>query len=135
MARVLIIEPDKILSELYEQALTGAGHEVAVVADAQSALDEADERTPDVVVLELQLPEHDGISFLYEFRSYPEWVEIPAIINSYASPQSMEQVVAVLQDQLGATHLFYKPRLKLRRLVRAVQEATEGKPPAEPPQA
>ena len=124
MARILLIEPDKILSELYEQALVGAGHEVVIVADAQGALDKADEHAPDVVVLELQLPEHDGISFLYEFRSYPEWAKIPAIVNSYASPQSMERVVPVLQDQLGVTHLFYKPRLDLGRLVRAIREAT-----------
>lgn len=67
---VLLIEPNTLLAATYRQALQHAGHEVRHVTGAQAAVMAADGRTPDVVVLELQLPQHSGLEFLHEFRSY-----------------------------------------------------------------
>ena len=123
MARVLLIEPDRILSEVYTEALQMAGHEVAVVAGAQAALDEADEHLPEIVVLELQLAEHDGIEFLYEFRSYPEWQNIPVILNCQTSPQALTAALPMLQASLGVVEILYKPRTSLQQLTRSVKAA------------
>jgi two-component system phosphate regulon response regulator PhoB len=73
MANILLIEPDRLLAEIYQRALSSEGHNVVVCAGAQSAILSADQSTPDLVILELQLVEHSGIEFLYEFRSYSEW--------------------------------------------------------------
>lgn len=74
---VLLVEPDTKLAGMYKTALESAGHKVFWALDAQSAVHLADDSAPDLVVLEIQLTSHSGIEFLYEFRSYNEWQDIP----------------------------------------------------------
>lgn len=119
---VLVIEPDKVLGDTYLQAFERAGFEVAVARSAQGAVDAADDHTPDCVVLELQLPGHNGVEFLHEFRSYVEWQHVPVILNTYTSPQGFAAVRPALKT-LGVVAVLYKPQASLRRLIAAVQQA------------
>jgi CheY-like chemotaxis protein len=120
MAHVLLIEPDTILASTYRQALQHAGHTVACVHTAQDAVYEADNSKPDVVVLELQLAAHDGIEFLHEFRSYPEWQRTPVIVNSAMHPAMLAPVRQALEYDLGVTTCLYKPQTTLQQLLRAI---------------
>ncbi len=119
---ILLVEPNVVQSRLYSQALKQAGHTVDHARSAQSAVHLADDNQPDVVVLELQLPRHNGVEFLYEFRSYPEWLHIPIIINSYI-PASELAHAATLERELGVTGILYKPDTSLRDLCQAVEQA------------
>jgi DNA-binding response OmpR family regulator len=86
MARILLLEPDQVLAEAYRQALQQQGHSVVLSTSAQTAVLVADDHRPDLVILELQLVEHSGIEFLYEFRSYADWQDIAVIIQSQVPP-------------------------------------------------
>lgn len=119
---VLLIEPDTALSRTYTQALLRSGNEVSCVRHAQDAVHAADEKTPDVVVLELQMAGHNGIEFLYEFRSYPEWYDIPVVVLTMVPPHSL-RITQEQMTELGIIDCLYKPSTKLDQLVRAVQEA------------
>lgn len=123
MAHILLIEPDKVLAQTYRQAFEMAGHNVSWAMQAQGALDAADAQIPDIVVLELQLPAHSGIEFLYEFRSYPEWHKIPVIIHSMV-PQTAFTDLNVLKNELGVTAYCYKPSTKIVQLVSNIHEHT-----------
>lgn len=121
MAQLLLIEPDSLLSRIYIQAFEAVGHDVGVAYSAQEAIDRADEAHPDMVILELQLPRHNGLEFLYEFRSYAEWLKVPVIIQSFVPPQEF------LTDSsswrlLGVVEYLYKPRATLQQLLFAVNE-------------
>ncbi|HEY4161190.1 MAG TPA: response regulator [Candidatus Saccharimonadales bacterium] len=118
---VLLIEPDRILARTYAQALSEAGCTVRHAVSAQQAVHEADQQTPDVVLLELQLPQHNGVEFLYEFRSYSEWLKVPVVVHSMVPPQELESA-ATLQKELGVADVLYKPETSLRRLCQAVQK-------------
>lgn len=122
MASILLIEPDKLLAETYAEVLRSEGHDVTVRAGAQAAIMAADETRPDIVVLELQLVEHSGIEFLYEFRSYAEWQSIPVIIHSQVPPAEFMYSREILERELGAGTYLYKTRTSLRELTRAVRE-------------
>lgn len=122
MANVLLVEPDRLLAKTYFQALSEAGHDVIVAAGAQTAIFAADKQLPDVVVLELQLVEHSGIEFLYEFRSYPEWQGIPVIIFSQVPPAEFGPSRGLLQKHLGVHVYHYKPQTSLSRLLAAVND-------------
>lgn len=115
---ILLIEPDKLLAATYRQALERAGHKVAVAHDAQAAINVADASLPELVILELQLIEHNGIEFLYEFRSYPEWQTIPVIVNSWAALDSY--TAEILQQKLYVTAYHYKPQTTLRQLLESI---------------
>ncbi len=117
---ILLIEPDRILGGNYQKALEQYGHSVNWQSNAQSAIHQADAERPDVVVLELQLPAHNGVEFLYEFRSYTEWQDIPVIVLSIVSEESVTGGAKLL-EQLGVVRFLYKPQTKLHQLVSAVK--------------
>jgi CheY-like chemotaxis protein len=117
--RVLLVEPDRVAAATYIRALNQAGHTAHHAVAAQQAVQLADEVTPDVVVLEMQLPRHNGVEFLYEFRSYSEWLDIPVIIHSFV-PLAELAVTPALRSQLGIAGMFYKPETSLDQLCTAV---------------
>lgn len=122
MARILLIEPDRILAETYRQALSAAGHEVSVCASAQAGVRAADASKPDLVIVEIQLVEHSGIEFLYEFRSYPDWQYIPVLIQSQVPPSEFSDSLELLNNELNVVNYLYKPQTNLRKLIQTINE-------------
>jgi DNA-binding response OmpR family regulator len=120
MARILLIEPDRVLAESYVQALLYAGHEVQAAGSAQAAIMSADAILPDLVILELQLVEHSGIEFLYEFRSYPDWQDVPVLIQTNVPKVEFQDSWELLQEELGVKNYLYKPKTSLSELITAV---------------
>ncbi len=120
MAHILLIEPDRILAETYRQTLEQAGHTVSVCAGAQAAVLAADQAKPDLVILELQLVEHSGIEFLYEFRSYPEWQNIPVLIHSQVPLSEFSDNQELLKNELNVANYLYKPQTSLKALIEEI---------------
>jgi DNA-binding response OmpR family regulator len=119
---ILLIEPDRLLADTYRQALEAASHKVIMCASAQSAIFAADTVMPDVVILELQLVDHSGIEFLYEFRSYPEWQQVPVLIQSTVPAREFDNSWDLLKTQLGVTAYHYKPLTSLQTLISSVND-------------
>ena len=122
MSHILLIEPDRVLAEIYRQALLAEGHVVVCCASAQAGIISADQNKPDMIILELQLVEHSGIEFLYELRSYPDWQDIPAILHTQVPEGEFAMSRRSLRDQLGVRSYFYKPDTSLAELLAAVRE-------------
>ena len=118
---ILLLEPDALQARAYMAALERAGHTALHTTGAQAAVLLADQRTPDAVVLELLLPGHNGVEFLYEFRSYPEWLHIPVLLHTFVPPQDLD-FAATLQRELGVRRVLYKPATTLAALCDAVQQ-------------
>lgn len=112
---VLIIEPDYHLALSYQQALKAEGINADVAYSGQDAITAIDTMKPQLICLELHLPQHNGIEFLYELRSYPEWEHIPIVLLTFVSQTDLGFDKA-LQEQLGIERYFYKPRTELRQL-------------------
>ena len=120
MARILLVEPDQVLAEVYRQALQHAGHSVLSATSAQAAVLVADDHRPDLVILELQLVEHSGIEFLYEFRSYPDWQGIKILIHSQVPPAEFAANWPLLKTEFNLADYLYKPLTSLEDLTEAV---------------
>lgn len=123
MGHIILVEPDRLLAESYAQALKHDGHTVVPCASAQAAIMAADQQTPDMVVLELQLIQHSGIEFLYEFRSYPEWQNIPVIIQSHVPAGEFAGNWQTFRRELGVTGYLYKPLASLNNLLTSVRRS------------
>lgn len=119
--RVLLIEPDKKLAATYMSALEGQGYEVCWAAHAQDAVLVADKAKPDMVLLELQLAGHNGIEFLYEFRSYSDWLNVPVVLLTSVGPHALN-ITQEMMNELGIAGALYKPATTLKHLVRTVRE-------------
>lgn len=67
--RILIIEDERFISELYTRALERAGFVVKTVADGEQALKEAVNGTYDIILLDIMLPTMNGVDLLYKMKS------------------------------------------------------------------
>lgn len=119
---VLLIEPDTVLANIYTQAFERVGHKVMRVSTAQAGVTVTDIRQPDVVIMELQLATQSGVAFLYEFRSYQDWLHIPVIVHSVIAPGQLAPFQQALQE-LHITEYLYKPYTSLKKLVAAAESA------------
>lgn len=122
MSHILLLEPNTLLAKTYTQALCHVGHSVMHASGAQVAVDAADKRLPDLVIVELQLPQHSGVEFLHEFRSYGEWLHTPVVINTVLSPVYIASVMTALTRDLGVSEILYKPRTTLQDIVRVARQ-------------
>lgn len=119
-SRILLIEPDAVLAKTYEQALTRAGYELRRASSAQAAIHEVDAHTPDIIILELQLSAHNGVEFMYELRSYPEWQNIPVVVLSNI-PEAESGLDKNTASKLGIKKYCYKPRTTLKKLIESIE--------------
>jgi DNA-binding response OmpR family regulator len=124
MARVLLLEPDRLLAKTYHTALVAAGHEVNICSSAQTAVFCADEFRPDLVLIELQLISHSGIEFLYEFRSYTDWQDIPAVLLTNVPAGEFADSWELLRGELNVSGYLYKPITSLKSIVQTVSQKT-----------
>jgi CheY-like chemotaxis protein len=117
---ILIVEPDRILARTYASALEGRA-KVSVAHCAQDAIHAADQQKPDLILLEMQMPRHNGVEFMYELRSYPEWQEVPVILHTIV-PLGHIDISANMIRNLGIVNHLYKPTTTLAQLRREVDE-------------
>jgi CheY-like chemotaxis protein len=90
-------------------------------ADARTAILQADDVKPDVVVVELSLAGHSGLEFLYEFRTYDDWRDIPIIVYTTIRLQP-EVTASTAWKQLNIARYLYKPNVTLKTLKDAVEK-------------
>ncbi|HZM63681.1 MAG TPA: response regulator [Candidatus Saccharimonadales bacterium] len=122
MKRIVLIEPNSVLAKLYRQMLQKNGYDVVHVTTAQAGIDAVDAAKPHAVVLELQIPTHNGIEFLHEFRSYPEWNDIPVIVNTVITPERLQGLEESFTQDLAVGAILYKPKTSLDQLLLALKE-------------
>ncbi len=122
LKKILIIEPDKVLGQTLSSALKSNGYKVVHVATAQDGVTQADQTTPDLVILELQLVGHSGIEFLCEFRSYRDWANVPVIIYSSVPPLEFGASQDSLRGELGVVAYLYKASTSLLELLRTIED-------------
>ena len=120
MAHILLVEPDISLGKLYTSSLELSGYSVSHCRTAQDAITSADENIPDLVLLEIEIAIHNGIEFLYDFRSYPEWQDIPLLIVSHVVP-SRGALNPKSWGLLKISGYHYKPITKLQDLLSSVE--------------
>ena len=100
--RILVVDDDPGLLRTLGIGLRTLGHEVLLAADGRTALQAAREDNPDLVVLDLGLPDVDGVEVLRRLRG---WTTVPIIVLS-ARADSHDKVEAL---DLGADDYVTKP--------------------------
>jgi DNA-binding response OmpR family regulator len=123
--RVLLLESDVILGACYVEALSEDGFLVDWAKTAEGAIRLADKHTPDVVVVELQIAEHNGVEFLYEFKSYAEWITVPVVVHTQLNATEIASVAA-LPVGLKIVAVLHKSHTSLTELCNAVEEAARA---------
>ena len=116
MAKVLIVEDDRVIAEGMARHLSSAGFDPVVVGKGEQGLARLRFERPDVVVLDLMLPERDGWSVIEEARS--EGIATPIVVVS-ARGTEHDRVHAL---EIGADDYLVKP-FSMKELVARVRAA------------
>jgi len=80
--KILIVEDEKILAEMYKDKFIRAGFEVVLVYSAEDALKVLQKEKPDLILLDILLPKTNGIGFLTRIKKDPRLSLIPVIAFS-----------------------------------------------------
>lgn len=117
--KILLVEPDYVLMNVYSQALSEAGHQVVAKSSAQDAVDSLNVDYFDLIIIEIQMAGHNGVEFLHELRSYSEWQELPIILLTIV-PRSSFGVQDEVLKKLGIKDYLYKPIVKNSDLIDSI---------------
>jgi two-component system phosphate regulon response regulator PhoB len=116
MARVLVIEDEADLRELLEYNLKGAGYDVVTAPDAATGVALARERRPDLVLLDIMLPDSSGLDVCRLLKSQPSTRDTQVVMVT-AKGEEIDRVVGF---ELGADDYVVKP-FSTRELLLRVQ--------------
>ncbi|WP_114313731.1 response regulator [Thermus caldifontis] len=116
VARLLVVDDDPRIRHLLELLLSGAGHQVALADSAKAALEYLRRETPDLILLDIMMPDMDGLTLLGRIRAVRRLAKVPVIMFTGGGKELEGPSRA-----LGADLFLEKP-ISGRRL----REAVEG---------
>jgi CheY-like chemotaxis protein len=126
MAAILIVEDDPDNCELLSRFLARAKHTTLCARNGREAIVALTQSPIDLLLLDMGMPEMDGITFLQVLRSYLRWTVMPVIlITGMDDPDLMARAA-----ELGVKRVFRKANFKLEDLLPAINELL---PPPRPP--
>jgi PAS domain S-box-containing protein len=79
-SQVLIAEDDEATRQVLRRTLSKQGWKVAEAENGRVALERMTEQTPELILLDLMMPEMDGFEFLAELLQHPQWQSIPVVV-------------------------------------------------------
>ncbi len=105
MTKILIVDDDKQATDLLRKILSTEGYETTAVNDSTQAIHAALTLSPDLIVLDLMMPDPDGFKVCRMLREYPKFTFTPIIIVT-ALDDSDSKIVAF---GAGADDYITKP--------------------------
>jgi len=115
--RILLVEDDPAVAELYSIRLELDGHSVVIAGDGEAALEAARGGRPQLIFLDIRLPKLDGIAVLTALKKDPTTAAIPVVmLSNYGRKEIVEHAL-----RLGATDFRIKSRTTPTELAHGVE--------------
>jgi len=130
MKKILIIEDDEFVADIYREVLETEGFEVTVCGNGTTAMDLLQSSAPQLVLLDILLPGTGGAEVLSFIRSQPATRTLPVIVMSNASAYA-DDLIREMRMQ-GANACLTKAECTPGRLLREVRSVLAAAAAAEP---
>ena len=124
MAKILLVEDDQSLREIYGIRLTAEGYEIIPAGDGEQALALAVKEKPDLIISDVMMPKISGFDMLDILRSTPETKDIKVIMMTALSSEDQRE----RGEALGADRFLVKSQVGIEDVVNAVHEVLDTKP-------
>ena len=124
MAKILLVEDDQSLREIYGIRLTAEGYEIVPAGDGEQALALAVKEKPDLIISDVMMPKISGFDMLDILRSTPETKDIKVIMMTALSSEDQRE----RGEALGADRFLVKSQVGIEDVVNAVHEVLDAKP-------
>jgi twitching motility two-component system response regulator PilG len=125
-SRILVVEDEESLLKLESILLTSKGYEVTGVTDGKAAMEVLASNRPDLVVLDIMLPDIDGFEICRRIKENPETRKIPVLMLT-AKKNSQDFARGA---QVGADAYITKPfkAAKVVEMIEGLLAAAAGQP-------
>ncbi len=128
MAQILVVDDEMGIRELLSEILEDEGHAVLLAESAGAARSARDAKRPDLVLLDIWMPDTDGITLLKEWASSGQLTMPVVMMSGHGTIET-----AVEATRIGALDYLEKP-IALQRLLSTVKRALRNHDPAAPRQ-
>jgi CheY-like chemotaxis protein len=129
MSHVLVVDDESIARESLARLLTSGGHAVVTAANGRDAWLTLYEGVPDLILLDLMMPQMDGVTFLTLLRRSDHWSRVPVIV---VTGLSADEGMVREARKLGVADVLSKAGCGVERLLslvkRTLTEASESPP-------
>ncbi|WP_114663384.1 response regulator [Polynucleobacter necessarius] len=122
MASILVVDDEMGIRELLNESLTDEGHTVYAAESAAQARTIREQMRPDLVLLDIWMPETDGITLLKEWSKTGQLTMPVVMMSGHATIDT-----AVEATRIGALNFLEKP-IALQKLLKTVSKALESSP-------
>lgn len=119
MTKIAIIEDDPVISQMYRMKFESDGFEVQLANNGARGVDLVKAFTPDIILMDLQMPEMDGATALGQIRKNDWGKDVPVIILTNLGE---EEAPKSIRD-LGIHSYIVKAELTPRQVVQRVKQA------------
>jgi DNA-binding NtrC family response regulator len=126
MATILVVDDEMGIRELLSEILSDEGHAVDVAENAQQARDYRQQATPDLVLLDIWMPDTDGVTLLKEWAAQGQLTMPVIMMSGHATIDT-----AVEATKIGALNFLEKP-IALQKLLTAVEQGLARGTAAQP---
>src|SRR3990167_10910144 len=118
MKKILLVEDDPFLIDIYKDKLEESGYAVETVEDGDQVLNKITEARPDLVLLDIILPNVDGWEILRTIRNKPDTKDLKVIIlSNLGQKEEVEKGV-----DLGATKYLIKAHFTPSEVIKEIKE-------------
>ncbi len=122
MAKILIVEDDPLMARLYEKVFKFEGYEVDVALNGRDGLDKVRVNRPTVMVLDIMMPEMNGLEVLDKLKADPETKTIPVVVlTNLAGGQDAEAALTK-----GAVKYIVKSEYEPKQIANMIKEVLAG---------
>lgn len=121
--QILIAEDEPYIVESLGFVLGQAGYAISAESDGSAVIQRVRDLEPDVVILDLMLPNRNGFEILKELKNDPDLLATPVLVLT-AKGQNQDRTTA---EQLGADAFITKP-FSNREVLKCVQKLLSGTP-------
>lgn len=122
MTKIMVVEDDQSLREIYSIRLTAEGYEVVSAGDGEEALAIAVKERPDLVISDVMMPKISGFDMLDILRSTPETKDIKVIMMTALSSDDQRK----RGENLGADKYLVKSQVGIEDVIATVHEVLGG---------
>lgn len=118
MTKIAIIEDDSAIHQMYRMKFESEGFDVQLAGDGRAGVELVKTFRPDLVLLDMQMPEVDGLSALQQIRSHDWGKHVPVIILTNLGEEESPKEL----KSLGISGYIVKAELTPRQVVARVKE-------------
>ena len=123
MTTIAIIEDDQVINQMYRMKFEAAGFEVVSASDGEAGVKVVQRANPDIILLDLQMPNMNGTEALQKIRHQPANANTPVVILTNLG----EEEAPVELRRLGIDSYIVKANLTPSQVVARVKETLNSK--------